>query len=373
LAEVLVPYFKAGLEEHELCIWVTSQPLPVDAAKQALQQAVPDLDCYFAAGQIEILDYSQWYMLSDHFDAERVLQAWIDKVAEARRRGYTGLRLTGNTFWLEKDDWRAFTDYEASINRVISNYPMIALCSYSLDKCGASEVLDVVANHQFALARREGQWEELQSADRRRSKEVLQQAYAELEGRIKARTAELELEKAALADRELILSHTATRLRDEIAERSRMEAELRRASLYVRSLIEASLDPLVTISPEGIVTDVNQATEEVTGVARQHLIGTDFSDYFTEPEKAREGYQSVLSRGFVRDYPLTIRHASGRTIEVLYNATLYRNESGEVEGVFAAARDITERKQAEDEMRKASLYARSLIEASLDPLVTISP
>ncbi len=133
----------------------------------------------------------------------------------------------------------------------------------------------------------------------------------------------------------------------DITEQKRAQEELHRASLYARSLIEASLDPLVTISPEGIITDVNTATELVTGAGREELIGSDFSNYFTEPQKAREGYEKVLSEGFVRDYPLTIQHRSGQRTDVLYHAALYRNEAGEVQGVFAAARDITDRKAAQ--------------------------
>jgi PAS domain S-box-containing protein len=140
----------------------------------------------------------------------------------------------------------------------------------------------------------------------------------------------------------------------------------KQASQYARSLIESSLDPLVTISPEGKITDVNEATVKVTGVSRENLIGTDFSNYFTEPEQARAGYREVFDKGFVTDYPLTIRHENGRLTNVLYNASVYKDAGGNVLGVFAAARDITAQKQA-------SQYARSLIEASLDPLVTISP
>ena len=138
------------------------------------------------------------------------------------------------------------------------------------------------------------------------------------------------------------------------------------ASQYARSLVEASLDPLVTISPEGKITDVNEATIKVTGISRERLIGTDFSDYFVEPDKAREGYRQVFAEGFVTNYPLTIRHRDGRLIDVLYNASVYRDARGKVLGVFAAARDVTVQ-------NTASQYARSLIEASLDPLVTISP
>lgn len=158
-----------------------------------------------------------------------------------------------------------------------------------------------------------------------------------------------------------LLSEVLIFLRENTIRRLAQEA-----SQYSRSLIEASLDPLVTISPEGKITDVNEATMKVTGVSREKLIGTDFSNYFTEPQKARDGYQQVFSKGFVTDYPLTLRHASGRLVDVLYNATVYRDAAGKVLGVFAAARDVTAQKQA-------SQYARSLIEASLDPLVTISP
>jgi PAS domain S-box-containing protein len=159
----------------------------------------------------------------------------------------------------------------------------------------------------------------------------------------------------------------------DVTERTVAAQRVRAASEYARSLIEASLDPLVTISPEGKVTDVNHATEEATGRSRAALIGTDFADYFTEPDRARAGYRRVLAEGHVRDYPLTIRHRDGHTMDVLYHATVYRNAAGELQGVFAAARDVTEQRRAADRAREASEYARSLIEASLDPLVTISP
>ena len=128
--------------------------------------------------------------------------------------------------------------------------------------------------------------------------------------------------------------------------------ELKQASQYARSLIEASLDPLVTISPEGKITDVNAGSVKVTGVPREKLIGTDFSNYFTEPDKAREGYQQVFAKGSVTDYPLTIRHKDGSLTDVLYNASVYKEVRGIVLGVFAAARDVTVQKQAEENVRR---------------------
>jgi PAS domain S-box-containing protein len=134
----------------------------------------------------------------------------------------------------------------------------------------------------------------------------------------------------------------------DVTEHKRAQEQLRSTSLYARGLIEASLDPLVMISADGKITDVNEATIKVTGVAREQLVGDDFSDYFTEPEKAREGYQQVFAKGFVTDYPLTIRHKDGRLTDVLYNAAVYEDTHGNVAGVFAAARDVTERKRVEN-------------------------
>jgi PAS domain S-box-containing protein len=139
---------------------------------------------------------------------------------------------------------------------------------------------------------------------------------------------------------------------NDISEAKLAEDQLRAASEYGRSLIEASRDPLVTISAEGKITDVNEATIRVTGVARGQLIGTDFSDYFTEPGRAREGYLQVFAQGFVTDYPLTIRHTGGDLTEVLYNASVYKDADGTVLGVFAAARDVTAQKRAELEVAR---------------------
>ena len=136
----------------------------------------------------------------------------------------------------------------------------------------------------------------------------------------------------------------------DISEKRQAEEQLRSASQYARSLVEASLDPLVTISPDGKITDVNEATVKVTGVGREELVGTDFSNYFTEPAKAREGYQQVFAQGSVTDYPLTIRHRNGRLTEVLYNASVYKDVADNVLGVFAAARDVTAQKRAEAEI-----------------------
>jgi PAS domain S-box-containing protein len=146
-----------------------------------------------------------------------------------------------------------------------------------------------------------------------------------------------------------LLYNQATHI--DLTERRKYEKKIREASFYARNLIEASIDPLVTISIDGKITDVNLTTEQITGIKREKLIGSDFADYFTEPGKARKGYKIVFSKGVVKDYPLTIINTSGQTTDVLFNATLFKNEAGDIQGVFAAARDISERKKMEEELR----------------------
>ncbi len=187
------------------------------------------------------------------------------------------------------------------------------------------------------------------TAIKRRILETSQRVREEIPVRFQDRTIYYDFTGEPLRDRAgNVVGITCAVL--DVTERKQGEEQLRRASLYARSLIEASLDPLVTINRDGKITDVNQATERVTGVVRGRLIGSDFSDYFTEPDKAREGYRQVFAKESVHDYPLAIRHSSGHITHVLYNASLFRNEAGEVEGAFAAARDISERRILEEQL-----------------------
>lgn len=151
----------------------------------------------------------------------------------------------------------------------------------------------------------------------------------------------------------------------DVTDRKHSQEKLRRASAYNRSLIESSLDPLVTIGPDGKIADVNAAAEMSTGRPRDELIGTDFSDCFTEPAKARAVYQQVFREGKVKDYALEIRRSDGHLTAVLYNASLYRDETGKVMGIFAAARDITELKKAEEERARLA----SAVESTADAVV----
>ena len=139
-------------------------------------------------------------------------------------------------------------------------------------------------------------------------------------------------------------------------EKEKRAAELRIAN-YARSLIEASLDPLVTISTIGKITDMNQALANITGMSRDELAGTNFFDYFTETQKAREVYQEVFAKGYVADSPLTLRHKDGKLTDVLFNGSVYKDHQGNVLGVVIVARDVTDQKRIATELIEAKVFA----------------
>ena len=173
LINILVPYFKAGLENNEFCMWITSDPLDSAEAKNALKKAMPDFDKYLKKGQIEILPYDQWYLDKGVFDKERVMKGWMGKLNLALNNGYAGARITGNTSWLDEGLWESFIKYEAQINVTINRFPMIVVCAYCLDKCGTSEIVDVANSHQLAIIEKEGRWKLAKNAERKARKKEL--------------------------------------------------------------------------------------------------------------------------------------------------------------------------------------------------------
>jgi len=179
---------------------------------------------------------------------------------------------------------------------------------------------------------------------------------------------EKRAEELVIANRELVFQNKEKEKRAEelvIANRELVfqnkEKEKRAEELiianYARGLIEASRDPLVTISPEGKITDMNEALANITGMKREELKGTDFFDYFTEPQKAREVYQEVFAKGYVADSPLTIRNKGGKLTDVLFNGSVYKDERGKVSGVVIVARDITDQKRMTKELTEAIVFA----------------
>jgi nitrogen-specific signal transduction histidine kinase len=139
-------------------MWVTSPPLNTDEAWAALQEAVPELEKYVEKGQIEIIPYTDWYLLDGKFDADKVLNGWVEKGKGALERGFEGLRLAGNNFWLERSLWQSPVEYEAKVNKVVGEHRMVAICTYSLQKCTSSDVIEVIRKHQSILFKNGKSW-----------------------------------------------------------------------------------------------------------------------------------------------------------------------------------------------------------------------
>jgi len=183
LLDILIPYFQSGLENNECCVWVVSDAglITIEEAKRALAHVVPDLDRQLADGNIEILSELEWYLEKNALNLERVKSAWDAKLKRAVARGYDGLRVSGDTFWLAQKDWRDFCEYEKQVNDSITGRRMTILCTYPLLERGAAEVLDVMNVHQFATARRQGAWQVIQSPHSIQAKAELKRLNEELQ------------------------------------------------------------------------------------------------------------------------------------------------------------------------------------------------
>jgi len=299
LTDILVPYLKAGLENNEFCMWVTSQPLGVEEAKDVLRIAVPDIDVYFEKEQIEIIPYTHWYVKEGVFDSERIFNGWVEKLNKALANGYYGLRLTGNTSWLEKEDWNDFIDYEEKIDRVLGNYQMIALCTYSLDRCNATEVIDVVTNHQFTLIKRDGRWEQIESSKRKKVEEEAIRAAKNWE-------------------------YTFDAVPDLIAV---LDEEFR----FVR--VNRSMAARLGVTPE-----------ECVGLTCYRVMhGTDEPPLFCP-------HMQLLEDGFEHTAEVHEDRLGG---DFIVSVSPLHNSEGKLTGCVHVARDITERKKTEEALHQA--------------------
>ncbi len=214
LIETLIPFFKAGLDANEACLWITSGSLDADRAASLLRAEVPDLDARVASGQMEIVPIDSWYEPGDVFDAGVVLDGWIDRERRARARGFEGLRLSGDTIWVQRSGWADLMDYERKVNGAFRSLRLVALCTYCAGTCSASDVIDVCCHHEFALARREGAWQLLESSSLKTAKQDLARLNAELEERVAERTSALD---SALRARDEFLAMLGHELRNPLA------------------------------------------------------------------------------------------------------------------------------------------------------------
>ena len=167
LLDTAAAYFKAGLEGNEFCVWAISEPITEADAKTVLQSATPDLEAQLAAGRIEIIQGTDWYLRGNEFDLQRITGGWSEKLRGALARGFDGMRVSGNAFWIESNHWQAFCEYEHELDRSLAGQRMVVLCTYSLQVSRAVDLLDVARAHNCCTARRNGDWEFLATPELR--------------------------------------------------------------------------------------------------------------------------------------------------------------------------------------------------------------
>ena len=170
LIEANVEYFREGLSGNEYCVWGLSESLTGEQARRALCLAVPEADRRLAEGSMELISDYRTFLGGGGLDPRRIASRWQRKLAEGRKRGFEGLRVSGNAFWMERDLWDTFRQYEAELDETVAGRPMLVLCTYCLGDARAVDILDVAMIHHFTIARRDGHWEYIETPELRAAK-----------------------------------------------------------------------------------------------------------------------------------------------------------------------------------------------------------
>ena len=323
LLDILVPYFAAGLKNNEFCMWITAAPLESRQAERALSEAVPDLKERKRRGQIEILRHDRWCARSGRFDAKAALNGWVEKEAWALTQGYEGLRVTGDTFWLEDKDRSAFLDYERTVDSVIGEHRMLAVCTYSLKQCALPDIIEVLDTHEFALVRNRGVWCKVAGG------------------------------------------------------RRNTETALKSAETWYRMLFDEARDSILVLElpPDGppIIRDANAAALRLHGYSRDELIGKPIS--FLDADENSASLTVERSRRLQGPEGATFeaRHRRKDGSVFVAEASVRGMTIGGKLFAIDVSRDITERKKAEEALLEAQAFHDSTLNALSDVFFVFDP
>src|SRR5712672_118697 len=345
LLETTVSYCKAGLESQEFCLWVVAEPLGVEDATRALKQAVPDFDRYFSDQCLEIVTARDWYLQDGTFDLNRVIAGWNEKLSRASARGFAGVRVTGDTAWLEKKDWKDFCEYEESLNHAVAGQRLAVLCTYPLAGCGASEILDVVRTHQFAVTKRRGSWDVIETSGHKQAKAEINRLNEELEQRVVERTSQL--------------TSVNEELTREVLQRKRAEEALLRSETYLAEAQRVSHTGSFgwSVSSGNIVW--SEETFRIFEYDRAFKPSVEGVLQRTHPED-RAFLQERLDQAardrnaFDFEHRLLMPSGLCKYVRVVGRPST-NDESGDFEFVGAVT-DITESKRAEESLRRSEGY-----------------
>ncbi|WP_292381915.1 PAS domain S-box protein [Methanosarcina sp. UBA289] len=305
LIDILVPYFKAGLEDNEYCVWSISEPLDEKEVKEALKVFIPDIDAYLENGQIEIIPYTYWHVEEDTFDPQTILNDLVEKTSKALANGYDGLRYSGNDFF----------DQEKLLDSVIGKYPIMALCTYPIDKCSSIDIIEIAANHQLTLGKRKGKWELIEGSGK------------------------------------------------NINNCEQTEKALQESKERYKAIFDNSLDGIFLTVPDGTILAANPAACQMFGMTEEEIIrvGRDGTVDTSDPRLKYILGERVRTGRFKGE--LNHRRKDGTVFPSEISGTLFKDKNGLTKGVMII-RDITERKQVEEAFRRSEELLRFALETS---------
>jgi PAS domain S-box-containing protein len=344
LLDMLIPYFKAGLENNEFCMWIVYDPLDVEEARNALKGASTEAERHLEAGDIEIVPHTQWYLKGGVFDLQRIIDGWENKLTQAVEKGYAGMRVNGNEGWLTEKDWKNFAAYEKKRSELIADKRMIVLCSYPLTVTKAAELFDVARTHEFVIAKRHGNWEFLETQELKQTKADLKRLNEDVEQRVRERTRGLEA--------------TNEELGREITKRDRIERALKKSEAELRTLFAAMTEVVLVLDAEGRYLKIAptnplnlyRPSEELLGKRIHEVLPKEDADkILRQIRRALEARQTVHF-----EYKLKIESR-----EVWFDGKVSPLTENTV---FWIARDITQRKQAETALKASEEQYRQVIE-----------
>lgn len=352
LLDILVPYFKAGLENKEFCLWVisNSELLTAQEATSALRNALPDFDRYVTAGSIEVVGHDEWFLNGDTFALHKVANRFKAKLNEALARGYAGMRVNGSPAWLYDEDQKVFRKFEAELDKLFPNERIIASCTYPLATIRGDEVFDAARTHQFAIARRQGVWEIIETPELIQAKAEIKRLNEELEHRVTERTREL--------------AATNEKLRREISERTRAEDALRRSEDRIRLIIDTIPVMAWSLRTDGVVDFLNQRWMDYAGLSLEQYVAEPTRPVHPEDiPRVVEKWLADMVAGEPNEDEMRLRRADGEYRWFLVRNAPLRAAQGNIVKWYGVSIDIEERKRAEEQLSATNVQLRALSES----------
>jgi len=347
LFDILIPYFMTGLENNEFCLWIMCPLCSKEETKEALRRVIPNVDQRLAAGDIEIVSYTEWFFKGGTFDSQRVIDGFLGKLSQALAGGYAGMRVSGDDGWLTKENWRDFCEFEEKLDSLMVGQRMITLCTYPLAMILAVELFDVARTHQFAVIKRRENWEVLEGLEMKQAWTEMKRLNEELKQRITDRTNEL-----ATRNQELI---------KEVSERKRVEDDLRKEREVLQVIFDHVPVMISFFDKDGRALMVNKEWERTLGWSYGQIKEPKldvFAEAYPDPAERQRALDFIAaSTGKWEDF--TLRGRDGRVIDVTW-ASIRLSDGRSI----SIKKDITERKRIEEELQVSEAKFRALSESA---------